>query len=56
MATSSTQEHLRLIREGLKIYYEFISETFKQHTLLSILSIAVGLDVLHLSKPGLSIS
>lgn len=41
MATSSSQEHLRLMREAFKIYFEFISETFEEHTLICLFPITI---------------
>jgi len=45
MATSSSQEHLRLMREAFKIYFEFVSETFEEHTLICLFPITVGFGV-----------
>jgi hypothetical protein len=56
MATSSSQERLLLMRKALKIYFEFVSETLKQHTLIALLSIAVGFGFLHVPAHGLRIS
>ncbi len=55
MATSSAQENVLLMQEALKIYFEFFSKTFKQHILISIISIAVSIDLLYVPEQGLSI-